>query len=258
MSITMFVQDSGRLPKSDILRYLFLSERDTLFAHSIWTAMSRQKPWVQVPNTIMCDRTFVRDLHEAMWLIHSGEFISDKTGIKHNPHSNVPAFGHWYEMPGNRKHLMYEAFLQRETGLYLTLDDPDSITNNLDVNQRFFPAVEEWVKELDIPPALCMPVSYTRFCYGMELAHGTDLQRKAQLAKAAREETFALLARQWWNAMIKHNRMYVLKKSTIDELDAHFRARYLTMPGTSLKEVVDLMRSVRVCACEGRQASWSN
>jgi len=245
MSITQCVQDSGTLPRADICRYLFLSQRDTHYTHSLWSLMKDRKPWIQIPKNIWCDRSFLRDVHECLWAMVSGDFADDESKLKPNPYSKVEPWGHWYEMPANRDDLIYESYLQRESGLYLTLDDPDCTTNTLEVNQRFFPRVEQWVKALEIPPALCIPVSYTRFVYGTELAHGTNYDRRAQLQKAAREETFQLLVKQWFRALVDQQRMYILKKETIKEIDDHFRGRNPSFPGTRLSEILILMKQAR-------------
>jgi len=42
--MTQFVSDSGELPRADICRYLFLMERDTYYAHALWSLMSCSEP----------------------------------------------------------------------------------------------------------------------------------------------------------------------------------------------------------------------
>jgi len=68
MSFSRFVSDCNSMPRADILRYLFLADRDSLVANQSWTLMAARRAWVSVPSQYKCDRTFLRNVYEAIWL----------------------------------------------------------------------------------------------------------------------------------------------------------------------------------------------
>jgi len=159
--------------------------------------MAARRAWVSVPSQYKCDRTFLRNVYEAIWLPIADFYLKCETeGDYRSSYARLPPHGHWYEQETNRHGIMYEAYMQLSTGLYISLDDVDAAINSLEVNRRWFPKVEDWVKKLQIPPALCIPISPTRWAFGTELANGHDPVRKERLNKMAKYETCLLLVRQ--------------------------------------------------------------
>lgn len=60
---------------------------------------------------------------------------------------------------------------------------------HVEINEIFFPPVEPWVKNLDIPTALGIPVSCTRFVYSTELINCHDDPRRIKLLALTTDDT---------------------------------------------------------------------
>jgi len=244
MSFTAFVCDCDQMPRPDILRLLFLGDRESQIANQAWNLMSYRRTWVSVPARYKCDRTFVRNIMESIWLPRAVDYLEGKSTNDHRlPFGMLPQTGHWYQVYANRSVLMYEAYLQADTGLYISLDDTDAQITPQVFNQRWFPKVEPWLKELHIPPALCVPISPTRWAFGTELANGLDPERKANLEKMARYETHLLIFEQWKYAMREHGRMYILSEKAIKSIESEL-ANHLH-DKQECSEVIALMRKAR-------------
>ena len=209
--------------KGDVKRFRQLAMQDNASAMEGWSQFAANSNYWEVPSTLMCGRTFARDVLDCYYLDEMDYVLQSRHTL---PRHKFPLFtdalmGRWWNAFKHRANFAYERYMRNRYGLLIPFDCYETMYFDDASYKEVFPQCPQWLQALKFPEGVPLPLPPVIYYYHEEMVvreGGAMSERCRRLWQIFRMEICTMFCAFWFNEATRGGRLFLVEKGTITVL----------------------------------------